>query len=90
VVLIALGGQRLPEAIKINMTLTRPGFRSLAAGKGMIFLSRTERAHCPGTGDTHRGVERVERRSLPGRVGPVERPGPCQPNLIAPVPALVP
>ena len=49
-----------------------------------------ERAHCPGTGDTHRGVERVERRSLPGRVGPVERPGPCQPNLIAPVPALVP
>src|SRR5579875_3064177 len=41
-------------------------------------------------GDAHRGVERVERRALPHRVGPVERPGPRQPDLVPPVPAVPP
>jgi hypothetical protein len=47
-------------------------------------------ALCSGIGDTDRGVERVEGRSLPDRVGPVEWAGPRQADLVTLVPAVAP
>ena len=53
-------------------------------------LVSKSRPGCCRIGDADRGVERVEGRPLPDRVGPVERPGPGQPDLVAPVPAVAP
>ena len=69
-----------------------------AGALGINVIIRTVRGELPGgvwpagtrPGDGQGGVERVQGGTLAAGVGPVERPGPAQPELVGRVPGVVP